>query len=272
MSGPCSSTGFSSWDSQRWHWQPTQGEGSPAAAQAHAQGSCTCSELSVPLSRQRRYPEVLHPVAHSPPSEAPPEPPAIPPACSRVGNALGAARAAAGKLAALAAAIAAPLVWLVVAAVLVTPACQRLLLGLFASSVPDELLMQRMRNLLYIVVALELFDGAQTGACLARWGRAEPALRQGLAALGDLGGRQRSVVGRCGPVGGWAAQGALHLPFQVPRAPQAEQRLRPQLSLTPAPRTLRGPNAHWPLRPRRAMQISCSHVGRGLRRRQAGQG
>lgn len=44
-----------------------------------------------------------------------------------------------------------------------TPACQRALLALFSSRAVDELLLQRMRNLLYLVVVLELVDGAQTG-------------------------------------------------------------------------------------------------------------
>lgn len=82
---------------------------------------------------------------------------------SRVGNALGAGRAAAAKLAALAAAASAPVLWVAVAVILVNPTCQHLLLALFTSKAGDELLLQRMRNLLYLVVVLELFDGAQTG-------------------------------------------------------------------------------------------------------------
>ena len=49
----------------------------------------------------------------------------------------------------------------IVAAILTTPATQNLLLGLFTTGA-DELLLQRMRSLLYLVVLLELFDGAQT--------------------------------------------------------------------------------------------------------------
>jgi MATE family multidrug resistance protein len=82
-------------------------------------------------------------------------------ASTRVGNALGAGSAAAARLAALSAAVMAPLVWVVVAAVLTWPVSQSALLSLFTTGA-DELLLQRMRSLLYLVVLLELFDGAQT--------------------------------------------------------------------------------------------------------------
>ncbi|KAI7842583.1 hypothetical protein COHA_003687 [Chlorella ohadii] len=82
-------------------------------------------------------------------------------ASTRVGNALGAGREAAARLAALASAIVAPLIWLVVAALLTWPVSQNWLLGLFTTGT-DPLLLERMRSLLYLVVLLELFDGAQT--------------------------------------------------------------------------------------------------------------
>ncbi|KAL4857142.1 Protein DETOXIFICATION 15 [Chlorella vulgaris] len=80
---------------------------------------------------------------------------------TRVGNALGAGSAEGARLAALSAAAVAPLIWVLVAAILVTPLTQNLLLSLFTTGT-DELLLQRMRSLLYLVVLLELFDGAQT--------------------------------------------------------------------------------------------------------------
>lgn len=82
-------------------------------------------------------------------------------ASTRVGNALGAGLASKARLAALASALVAPAIWCVVAFVLVWPVSQNLLLSLFTTGT-DELLLQRMRSLLYLVVALELFDGAQT--------------------------------------------------------------------------------------------------------------
>ncbi len=84
-----------------------------------------------------------------------------------MGNALGAGKAALARLAALAAGVSFPFLWVVVAVVLVTPACQRALLGLFSSGA-DELLLQRMRRLLMLVVVLELFDGGQTGVGAGR--------------------------------------------------------------------------------------------------------
>ena len=78
-----------------------------------------------------------------------------------MGNALGAGRAAAARLAAWSAAACAPLVWVGVAAVLLVPASQRLILSLFTSG-EDPVLLQKMRHLLYLVVVLELFDGVQT--------------------------------------------------------------------------------------------------------------
>lgn len=95
-----------------------------------------------------------------------------------MGNALGAGRAAAARLAAAAAAVSAPLLWAVVAVVLVAPPSQRLLISLFTSGA-DEVLLERMRHLLYLVVLLEFFDGGQTGrvwdgktACLLWFARA----------------------------------------------------------------------------------------------------
>lgn len=82
-------------------------------------------------------------------------------ASTRVGNALGSGSAPRARLAALSAALVAPVIWLAVAAILTTPATQNALLGLFTTGA-DELLLQRMRSLLYLVVLLELFDGAQT--------------------------------------------------------------------------------------------------------------
>ena len=82
-------------------------------------------------------------------------------ASTRVGNALGGGDAEGARLAALAAALVAPAIWVVVAAVLTWPPSQAALLGLFTTGA-DELLLQRMRSLLYLVVVLELFDGAQT--------------------------------------------------------------------------------------------------------------
>lgn len=86
-----------------------------------------------------------------------------------MGNALGAGKVAAAKLAALAAACSAPFLWAIVALILVLPPSQRLLISLFTSGA-DELLLQRMRHLLYLVVILELFDGGQTGGCCWRLG------------------------------------------------------------------------------------------------------
>jgi Na+-driven multidrug efflux pump len=86
---------------------------------------------------------------------------------TRVGNALGAGSAEGARLAALSAAAVAPLIWVVVAAILVTPLTQNLLLSLFTTGT-DELLLQRMRSLLYLVVLLELFDGGwekEVGGC-----------------------------------------------------------------------------------------------------------
>lgn len=80
---------------------------------------------------------------------------------TRVGNALGAGSAEGARLAALSSALMAPAIWAVVAAVLTWPVTQNLLLSLFTTGA-DELLLQRMRSLLYLVVLLELFDGAQT--------------------------------------------------------------------------------------------------------------
>ena len=60
---------------------------------------------------------------------------------TRTGNALGAGDAAGARLAALAAAVVAPLIWLVVATVLVWPVTQGWLLGLFTTGT-DQLLLQ----------------------------------------------------------------------------------------------------------------------------------
>jgi MATE family multidrug resistance protein len=80
----------------------------------------------------------------------------------RVGNALGAGQPARAKLAAVAAVLSAPVIWVPVALILGLPPSQRLLIRLFTDGA-DQLLLQRMRGLLYIVVVLELFDGSQTG-------------------------------------------------------------------------------------------------------------
>ncbi|PSC71055.1 MATE efflux family isoform A [Micractinium conductrix] len=82
-------------------------------------------------------------------------------ASTRVGNSLGAGSASGARLAALGAALAAPVIWIFVAFVLTWPPSQAALLSLFTNGT-DEVLLQRMRSLLYLVVVLELFDGAQT--------------------------------------------------------------------------------------------------------------
>ncbi|KAK9815228.1 hypothetical protein WJX72_000308 [[Myrmecia] bisecta] len=79
----------------------------------------------------------------------------------RVGNALGAGQAGQARLAANAAAVSTPLIWAVVAVILIEPHTQALLLSVFTNGQDAELL-SRMRRLLYLVVVLELFDGAQT--------------------------------------------------------------------------------------------------------------
>lgn len=68
--------------------------------------------------------------------------------------------------------------------VLVWPVSQSLLLSLFTTGT-DELLLQRMRSLLYLVVLLELFDGAQArgagreiGKAAAGGGREGRGIRQ----------------------------------------------------------------------------------------------
>ena len=82
-------------------------------------------------------------------------------ASTRVGNALGAGSARGARLAALAAAVSAPAIWVAVATVLTWPPSQNLLLSFFTTGADPQLL-EKMRSLLYLVVVLELFDGAQT--------------------------------------------------------------------------------------------------------------
>ena len=82
-------------------------------------------------------------------------------ASTRVGNALGAGSPERARLAALSSAVVAPALWVVVAFILTFPPTQNALLGLFTTGT-DPLLLSRMRALLYLVVVLELFDGAQT--------------------------------------------------------------------------------------------------------------
>lgn len=95
-------------------------------------------------------------------------------ASTRVGNALGAGSAEGARTAALASALVAPLIWVAVAAILLFPPSQALLLGLFTTGT-DPVLLARMRSLLWLVVVLELFDGAQARrgwrrAGMAGWG------------------------------------------------------------------------------------------------------
>lgn len=64
-------------------------------------------------------------------------------ASTRVGNALGAGNPEGARLAALASALTAPCLWVLVAAILIVPASQNLLLSLFTRGT-DELLLERM--------------------------------------------------------------------------------------------------------------------------------
>lgn len=79
-----------------------------------------------------------------------------------MGNGLGAGSAALAKLSAKAAAATVPLIWVVLASLLLVPASQRFVIGVFTSET-DPGLLRTMHHLLNLLSLLLLFDGAQFG-------------------------------------------------------------------------------------------------------------
>lgn len=153
-------------------------------------------------------------------------------ASTRVGNSLGAGSASGARLAALGAALAAPVIWIFVAFVLTWPPSQAALLSLFTNGT-DEVLLQRMRSLLYLVVVLELFDGGWGGWVSRVLPAALGVVRQSAAAGGrTLGGPLLAATDRrAGGSQGFAAAvaslvagsqpTALPLPCRPPPRPAA---------------------------------------------------
>ncbi|CAL8463544.1 g3078 [Coccomyxa elongata] len=80
---------------------------------------------------------------------------------TRVGNELGAMRPKAARTAAAAGMTMAPLLWAVIAMILVEPHLQRLVLLLYLDG-SDAVLWRALTRLLLITAAVELFDGLQT--------------------------------------------------------------------------------------------------------------
>lgn len=193
--------GCSTWPLQPSRWRPLQGQWTASEGEGSCRDcsqGCGCSYyepanccLARACTRFKRWgkqftagPSTVAPCvcAHSPPS-------LLNTLICRVGNALGAGKAALARLSALSATAAAPLLWLAIAAVLLIPATQRMLIGLFTSGA-DEQLVAHMRGLIYIVVVLEFFDGAQTvmsgvvsGAGKQAWGFLFNAVAYWLIAL-----------------------------------------------------------------------------------------